>query len=115
MKWLNAIGSAVNGAEHAAGGCERNLSTHGKLGSRDRHSQKSATLERNVRCYRNMRLRDRIAERGPNAQKERQRDPKPYPLEKGDWSSCDESEEDSMDGLDRGPDHHGWASRVMSE
>ena len=71
--------------------------------------------ERNVRCYRNMRLRDRIAERGPNAQKERQRDPKPYPLEKGDWSSCDESEEDSMHGLDRGPDHHApWASSLLS-
>ena len=67
-----------------------------------------------MRCYRNMRLRDRIAERGPNAQKERQRDPKPYPLEKGDWSSCDESEEDSMEWIGVQTTMGFFASRASS-
>ena len=43
-----------------------------------------------------MRLRDRVAKRGPKAQKEAQKAPKEYPLESGDWSSCDESDEDSQ-------------------
>ena len=49
-----------------------------------------------MRTYRNMRLRDCVAKRGPKAQKEAQKAPKEYPLESGDWSSCDESDEDSQ-------------------
>ena len=42
-----------------------------------------------------MRLRDRALGRGIKAKKQNAADPKPYPLESGDWSSCDESDEDS--------------------
>ena len=45
-----------------------------------------------------MRLRDRVKGRGVKAQKRAMREqavPKPYPLAKGHWSSCDESEEDA--------------------
>ena len=54
-------------------------------------------LERYVRIYRNMRLRDRATGRGVRAQKEQlaaQQEPNEYPLMPGDWSSCDESGED---------------------
>ena len=54
--------------------------------------QVTATLEHNVRMFRNMRLRDRAASRGLKAQHEREKEPKEYPLSKGQWSSCDESE-----------------------
>ena len=59
---------------------------------------KPAQLERYVRTYRNMRLRDRVMSRGRKAKKQ-QAEPKAYPLEKGGgWSSCDESE-DELDML----------------
>ena len=80
---------------HAAGGAERNWSTHGNIFSIRRRRQKAATLERNVRMFRNMRLRDQAIGRGKQAKKDKE--PREYPLHKGDWSSCDESEdEESM-------------------
>ena len=39
-----------------------------------------------------MRLYDRAVSRGVKAKKERAREPKAYPLEKGEWSSCDETD-----------------------
>ena len=48
-----------------------------------------------MRMFRNMRLRDQAIGRGKQAKKAKE--PKEYPLHKGDWSSCDESEdEESM-------------------
>ena len=49
--------------------------------------------------HRNMRLRDHAAARGVKAKK--QGEPKAYPLEKGHWSSCDESSdgESSLDAM----------------
>ena len=42
-----------------------------------------------------VRLRDQAIGRGKQAKKDKE--PKEYPLHKGDWSSCDESEdEESM-------------------
>ena len=64
MKWLNFVGSTVLSLTHAAGGCERNWSTHGLIFSDRRKSQQAATLERNVRMFKNMRLRDRVLARG---------------------------------------------------
>ena len=55
----------------------------------------SQPLERYVRCFRNMRLRDHANKRGRKAKK--QREPKEYPLAKGDWSTCDESSDDADD------------------
>ena len=43
---------------------------------------------------RTARLRDRVRQRGAKAKKAAKAEPKPYPLEKGEWSSCDESDED---------------------
>ena len=40
-----------------------------------------------------MRLRDRVKSRGRSAKK-KLAEPKSYPLTKGDWSSCDESEDE---------------------
>ena len=37
-------------------------------------------------------LYDRAVSRGVKAKKERAREPKAYPLEKGEWSSCDETD-----------------------
>ena len=58
-------------------------------------AQAAPTLERLVRLYRNMRLRDRALGRGRKAQKDKEALPKAYPLESGDWSSCDSSEDES--------------------
>ena len=72
--------------------------SRGHIRSKLRHSLATKTLERYVRTYRNMRLRDRVKGRGVKAQKRAMREqaePKPYPLAKGHWSSCDESEEDA--------------------
>ena len=74
---------------HSAGGSERNWSTHIFIFSDRRQRQTTEVLGRNVRTYRNMRLRDHAAKRGIKAKK--QGEPKEYPLHKGDWSSCDES------------------------
>ena len=57
-------------------------------------NSKSASLQRLVRLYRTLRLRDRVTNRGRAAKKENSKEPKPYPLESYDWSSCDESEEE---------------------
>ena len=81
---------------HAAGGAERNWSTHGKIFADDRQRQTAATLERNVRMFRNMRLRDHTLSRGKQAKKDKEKEPKEYPLHTGDWSSCDESEEEEV-------------------
>ena len=54
----------------------------------------SKSLERYVRAHRNMRLRDRTLGRGLKAKREQAKEPKEYPLHKGDWSSCDESSDD---------------------
>ena len=86
------VGSTVLSATHAAGGAERNWSTHGNIFSQDRQSMAPAQLERYVRTFRNMRLRDDVLHRGKKAKKKSQ--PKEYPLNKGDWSSCDESEDE---------------------
>ena len=81
---------------HAAGGAERNWSTHGFINADQRKGQqKPVTLERLVRLYRNSRLRDRALLRGRQAQKQQQ-EPKAYPLERGDWSSCDDSEDETV-------------------
>ena len=79
---------------HSAGGAERNWSTHGHIRSDLHHSLLPNTLARYVRTYRNMRLRDRVQARGVKACASK---PKAYPLEAGDWSSCDESEEENAD------------------
>ena len=39
--------------------------------------------------------RDRVLQRGIKAKKEAQAEPKEYPLNKGEWSSCDESDDES--------------------
>ena len=44
-----------------------------------------------------MRLRDRVMHRGPKAKKEGEKEPKDYPLNTGDWSLCDESEDGDVD------------------
>ena len=97
MKWLNVVGSQVLSLAHAAGGCERNWRTHTIISSDLRQSLSTSTssLERYVKLHKNMRLRDRATSRGLKAKKEKAAEPKPYPLESGDWSSCDESDEDS--------------------
>ena len=41
-----------------------------------------------------MRLRDRMLGRGPKARKANLAEPKRYPLQTGEWSSCDESSDD---------------------
>lgn len=68
-----------------------------------RRSLTTERLERYVRVYRNMRLRDRALGRGVAAQKQRARalkDPKEYPLHTGEWSSCDESDnEGDLDAI----------------
>ena len=99
VKWLNKIGAEVLSLAHSASGTERNWSTHGFICSNLLTRQITSTLERNVRTYRNMRLRDHAVARGVKAKK--QGDPKAYPLEKGDWSSCDESSdgESSQDAV----------------
>ena len=52
---------------------------------------KSKALERHVRIFRSLRLRDAVASRGVKAKKERAKEEvKEYPLAKEDWSSCDE-------------------------
>ena len=61
---------------HAAGGAERNWSTHGKIFADDRQSQTAATLQRNVRMFRNMRLRDHTLSRGKQAKKDKEKEPK---------------------------------------
>ena len=61
---------------HAAGGAERNWSTHGKIFADDRQRQTAATLERNVRMFRNMRLRDHTLSRGKQAKKDKEKEPK---------------------------------------
>ena len=82
-------------------GCQGALalaSTHGNIFSDNRQSMNPAQLERYVRTYRNMRLRDRVMSRGRKAKKQ-QAEPKAYPLEMGGGlSSCDESE-DELDML----------------
>ena len=77
---------------HAAGGAERNWSTHSTILSDRRRSMNPTQLERYVRTYRNMRLRDNVLHRGKKAKKVSE--PKAYPLNKGDWSSCDESDDE---------------------
>ena len=52
-----------------------------------------------MRLFRNMRLKDNILSRGVKAKKEKAKEPKAYPLEGGDWSSCDESEDESPEWL----------------
>ena len=59
----------------------------------------SQSVERYVRTYRNMRLRDRIKARGVKAEKQLSSEPKAYPLEKGDWSSCDASDNNDEAGM----------------
>ena len=73
VKWLNWVGSQVLSLTHAAGGAERNWSTHGFIRSDLRRSLTTERLERYVRVYRNMRLRDRALGRGVAAQKQRAR------------------------------------------
>ena len=94
LKWLNSIATRVLSLQHSAGGAERNWSSHGFINSDLRKTQKSMTLDRLVRLYRNMRLRDRVLGRGIKARKEAAKEPKSYPLEGSSWSSCDESEDD---------------------
>ena len=50
-----------------------------------------------MRIFVNQRLRDRVKRRGVKAKRAAEAEPKPYPLEGADWSSCDESEDDSED------------------
>ena len=109
VKWLNRIGAEVLSLTHSAGGTERNWSTHGFIYSDLRQSQATSTLERNVRMHRNMRLRDHAAARGVKAKK--QGEPKAYPLEKGHWSSCDESS-DGERFAGRRARHHGLLSTL---
>ena len=98
LKWLNHVGASVLSLTHAAGGAERNWSTHGFINSdRRKGAQAAPTLERLVRLYRNMRLRDRALGRGRKAKKDKEAPPKAYPLESGDWSSCDSSDESVWD------------------
>lgn len=94
-KYLNELGGSALSLAHAAGGAERNFQTHGLIFSDLRKSTSSATLERLVRLYRNMRLRDAVLARGPDAKKKEQAEPKAYPLESGNWSSCDDSDDES--------------------
>ena len=82
----------VGSLAHGIGGAERNWSTHTFINSDLRKSQTPKTLERAVRLQKNMRLADTIEKRGMKKIKE---EPKEYPLERGDWSSCDESEDDA--------------------
>ena len=93
VKWLNMIGLQVLSLTHAAGGAERNWSTHKFIRSDLRRMSSTAQLERYVRTYRNMRLRDSLARRGRKAQAASKKEPKEYPLQSG-WSSCDESDDD---------------------
>ena len=95
LKWLNEVASRVLSLNHAAGGCERNWSTHGLLNGKLSQSQKASTLEQRTRLHRNMRLRDRIIGRGQVAKKINDGVPKAYPLEGLDWSSCDESNDEA--------------------
>ena len=46
--------------------------------------------------FKNMRLRDRVLARGVKAQREVGKEPKEYPLQTGDWSSCDESSDNDV-------------------
>ena len=96
VKWLNNVGASVLSLTYSAGGAERNWCSHGSIASDKRKGQQnSSTLERLLRLYRNMRLRDRALGRGCKAQKAGDEPAKAYPLETGDWSSCDESDADS--------------------
>ena len=70
------LGGTVLSLMHAAGGAERNWSTHGKIFADDRQRQTAATLERNVRMFRNMRLRDHTLSRGKQAKKDKEKEPK---------------------------------------
>ena len=88
MKWLNILGAQFLSLNHAAGSCERNLSTHKFIFNDLRRSLAAQTLERYVRLYRNMRLRDAIANRGRVAKKANAKEPKAYPVDKECWSSC---------------------------
>lgn len=87
----------------ATAALHQNWSTHGFIRSDLRRSLTTERLERYVRVYRNMRLRDRALGRGVAAQKQRARalkDPKEYPLHTGEWSSCDESDnEGDLDAI----------------
>ena len=80
MKWLNNIGESVGEAKQSASGAERNWSTHGFIFSDLRKSLSAKRLERYTRLYRNMRLRDRVRQRGAKAKKAAKAEPKPYPL-----------------------------------
>ena len=93
MKWLSVVGETVLSLAHSAGGAERNWSTHNNIFSDRRQSQLPSTLERNVRMFCDMRLRDHVLGRGRQAKKDKEKQVKYYPLHKGDWSSCDESED----------------------
>lgn len=92
VKWLNILATQALSVNHAAGGCERNFSTHTFIFSSSRQRLAAQTLARYVKIYRNMRLRDAVANRGVAARKEIASEPKRYPLESGEWSSCDDSE-----------------------
>ena len=63
---------------------------HNNIRSDNRKSQLPSTLERNVRMFCDMRLRDHVLGRGRQAKKDKDKEVKDYPLHKGDWSSCDE-------------------------
>ena len=97
MKWLNNIGAQILSVQHAIGGAERNFSTHSFIFSVRRQTLAATTLQRYVRIFVNQRLRDRVKRRGVKAKRTSEAEPKPYPLEGADWSSCDESEDDSQD------------------
>ena len=97
VKWLNMVASSVLSATHAAGGDERNWSTHGHILSDNRRSMAPAQLERymvaHVPQHAAARPADRVKSRGRSAKK-KLAEPKSYPVAKGDWSSCDESEDE---------------------
>eukprot|EP00966_Prymnesium_polylepis_P212038 4911315-Prymnesium_polylepis.1 len=97
VKWLNKIGSQLLSLTHSASGTERNWSSHSFIFADRRQSQKPVMLERNVRMCCNMRLRDSALARGVRARKQAEDEPKGYPLQEGDWSSCDESSEDDSE------------------
>ena len=113
--YLDRVAPQLLGAQHAAGGSERNWSLQGRINGRDRGRQSTAVLARMTRLAWNQNLvdrrRQRAARRTAAIQRVNARNgaravparpaPKPYPLQDNEeWESCDESES-SGDDADR--------------
>jgi len=104
--YLDRVAPQLLGAQHAAGGSERNWSLQGRINGRDRGRQSTAVLARMTRLAWNQNLvdrrRQRAARRTAAIQRVNARNgaravparpaPKPYPLQDNEvWESCDES------------------------